>query len=230
MKYTFCEKIIWYAMNGTIVDFLNIKHPNWNIKLIKSKAKKRYKQIIEESPDIGSITKNSLRTCLSSGALWLAFYETCEEKIKDEEFGEMVKATIKSPIIAKAFSSKNPFTKKAQLKKEKSIKKANEASNSEFNWKAEFIKGRDEEEYTIIYKQCGICALAKKENHPELVKYMCVLDTLSVDMFGGVLYRTKTLAEGKDCCDFYICKKDSHWNLQKEKNKCSHIPNNTKKE
>ena len=83
MKYTFCEKIIWYAMNGTIVDFLNTKHPNWNIKLIKSKAKKRYKQIIEESPDIGSITKNSLRTCLSSGALWLAFYETCEEKIKD---------------------------------------------------------------------------------------------------------------------------------------------------
>ena len=48
MKYTFCEKIIWYAMNGTIVDFLNIKHPNWNIKLIKSKAKKRYKQIIED--------------------------------------------------------------------------------------------------------------------------------------------------------------------------------------
>ena len=100
------------------------------------------------------------------------------------------------------------------MKKEESIKKGNKASDSEFNWKAEFIKGRDEEEYTIIYKQCGICALAKKENHPELVKYMCVLDTLSVDMFGGVLYRTKTLAEGKDCCDFYICKKGSHWDLK----------------
>ena len=44
---------------------------------------------------------------------------------------------------------------------------------------------------------------------------MCVLDTLSVDMFGGVLYRTKTLAEGRDCCDFYICKKGSHWDLKK---------------
>ena len=98
--------------------------------------------------------------------------EILREKIKDEEFGEMVKASIKSPMIEKAFSSKNPFTQKAQMKKEESIKKGNKASDSEFNWKAEFIKGRDEEEYTIIYKQCGICALAKKENHPELVKYL----------------------------------------------------------
>ena len=36
------------------------------------------------------MTKNSLRICLSGAALWLAFYESCEEKIKDEEFGEMV--------------------------------------------------------------------------------------------------------------------------------------------
>ena len=214
MKYTFCEKIIWHAMSGAIVDFLASEHPNWDIGLVKSKANKRYRQIIADSPDIGGLSKNSLRTCLSSGALWLAFYESCEEKISDEEFGEMVKATINAPIIAKAFSAKNPFTEKAQMKKEKSVKRDNNASDSEFNWKTEFIKGRDKDEYTIIYKQCGICALAKKENHPELVKYMCTLDTLSVDMFGGVLRRTKTLAEGKDCCDFYICKKGSHWDLK----------------
>ena len=126
----------------------------------------------------------------------------------------MVEATMKAPIIVKAFSSKNPFTKKAQIKKEKSVKRDNKASDSEFNWNTEFIKGRDENEYTIIYKQCGICALASKLNHPELVKYMCALDIMSVDMLGGVLHRTKTLAEGKDCCDFYICKKGSRWDLK----------------
>lgn len=214
MKYTFCEKVLWYAMNKTIINFLNIKHPNWDIKLLKSNAKKRYKEIVTDLPDIGSITKNSLRICLSGGALWLAFYETCEEKITYDEFGEMVEATMKAPIIVKAFSSKNPFTKKAQIKKEKSVKRDNKASDSEFNWNTEFIKGRDENEYTIIYKQCGICALARKLNHPELVKYMCALDIMSVDMLGGVLHRTKTLAEGKDCCDFYICKKGSRWDLK----------------
>ena len=215
MKYTFCEKIIWHVMNKTITDFLKSKHHNWNIKSLRNRAKDRYKQVIEELPDIGSITANSLRICLSGATLWLAFYESCEEKIKDEEFGEMVEAAMRAPIVVKAFSSKNPFTAKAQKKKEESVKRGNKASNSEFNWNADFIKGRDNEEYTIIYKQCGICALARKLGHPELVKYMCALDTISVDAFGGVLHRTKTLAEGKDCCDFYICKKGSHWDLEK---------------
>ena len=40
---------------------------------------------------------------------------------------------------------------------------------------------------------------------------MCALDIMSIDMMGGVLHRTKTLAEGKDSCDFYICKKGSKW-------------------
>lgn len=211
MKYTYCEKIIWLAMNRTILNFFSKKHSNWNIKLLKKKAKQRYKQIMLELPNIGSLTQNSLRICLSGSALWLAFYESCEEKIENEEFGEMVKATMQSPLIVKAFSSKKPFNKKAQIKKAKSVTRDNNASNSEFNWKTEFIKGRDENEYTIIYKKCGICALAKKLNHQELVKYMCVLDVMSVDMIGGVLHRTKTLAEGKDCCDFYICKKGSKW-------------------
>lgn len=206
-KYTYCEKLIWYAMNKTMTEFLSKRHPNWNIKLLKIKSQKRYKQIITELPDIGSVTKNSLRICLSGAALWLAFYESCEEKIIAEEFGEMVKATMSSPLIIEAFSLKKPFTKKSQTKKEKTVTRDNRASDSEFNWKTEFIKGRDENEYTIIYKKCGICALAKKLNHLELVKYMCVLDTMSVDMLGGVLHRTKILAEGKDCCDFHFYRK-----------------------
>lgn len=211
MKYTYCEELMWLAMNKAIVDFLEKEHSNWNIKLLKINAKKRYKQIITELTDIGSLTKNSLRICLSGAAIWLAFYESCEEPIKDEEFGEMVKITMTSPLIVKAFSSKKPFTKKAQNKKEKSVERDNRASDSEFNWKTEFLKGRDENEYTIIYKKCGICALARKLNHTNLVKYMCVLDIMSVDMLGGVLHRTQTLAEGKECCDFYICKKGSKW-------------------
>lgn len=44
---------------------------------------------------------------------------------------------------------------------------------------------------------------------------MCVLDTLSVEWMGGVLYRTKTLAGGGDCCDFYMCKKGSKWDAER---------------
>lgn len=39
MKYTYCETLIWYAMNKAIIDFLSEKHPNWNIKLLRINTK-----------------------------------------------------------------------------------------------------------------------------------------------------------------------------------------------
>ena len=51
-----------------------------------------------------------------------------------------------------------------------------------------------------------------------LVPYMCALDTMSIGWMGGVLHRTKTLATGGDCCDFYICKRDSKWDRERKRN------------
>ena len=43
--------------------------------------------------------------------------------------------------------------------------------------------------------------------HPELINHMCQMDYISIDMMGCILYRTKTLATGGDCCDFHVVKK-----------------------
>ncbi len=51
--------------------------------------------------------------------------------------------------------------------------------------------------------------LAGTTDTPELIKYMCQMDYISIDMMGSVLYRTKTLATGGDCCDFHVVKKGS---------------------
>lgn len=71
----------------------------------------------------------------------------------------------------------------------------------------ETIPGRDADEYTINYHRCGLCALGKQEHLEELIPYMCAMDFISADLMGGVLYRTGTLAEGAEKCDFYICKR-----------------------
>lgn len=42
---------------------------------------------------------------------------------------------------------------------------------------------------------------------------MCEMDYISVELMGGVLHRTGTLATGASCCDFYICKKGSKWDV-----------------
>lgn len=215
MKYTYCEKLMWFAMNGTIFKLLKEKMPDSDNKQWKKKSKERYKEIIFMLDDIGDMMKNPLRVSLSGGALWVAVYESAPKKMSEELFSEMVTETMNAPIIKKAFGGKNPFSLDYQKKKVEKDKIANSMSSSPFNWNTETIPGRDDNEYTTIYHQCGLCELGRKLGHSELIPYMCQMDYISVDMMGGVLHRTKTLATGGDCCDFYVCKKGSKWDNDK---------------
>ena len=66
--------------------------------------------------------------------------------------------------------------------------------------------------FTTVRSVCP----GRQEGLPHLIPYLCALDTMSVDWMGGRLYRTKTLAAGGDCCDFYICKKGSRWDKERQ--------------
>lgn len=213
MRNTLCEKLTWLVLSPISFKFIEEHFQGVDIKTIKKKTKINYKVMIKRTPDIGRFKKNSLRVCLTSGIFWFSLYDAMEGKMDKSEFGEMVVVSIKIPLLRNSFKKEKPFSFKAQQKKFKKNKTANEASASEFNWNAEFIFGRDENEYTIIYHRCGLCALGKQEHHEELVPYICKLDYPCIDFMGGVLKRTKTLAEGNDCCDFYICKKGSKWDF-----------------
>lgn len=48
MKYSYCEKLMWLAMNGVIFELLKEKTPDVDCKQWKKKSKERYKQIISE--------------------------------------------------------------------------------------------------------------------------------------------------------------------------------------
>ncbi|EFI41536.1 L-2-amino-thiazoline-4-carboxylic acid hydrolase [Peptoniphilus sp. oral taxon 386] len=211
MKNSLCEKIIWYALSPTIFQFIKQYWKDIDIKNVKRISKNNYKDIIKRTPDIGSLRKNPLRVCLTSGILWLSIYEAMEGKMNQEQFEEMVSATIEAPMLKKNFQKQKAFDIKTQKKKTEKNKIANAASDSEFNWNTELILGRDENEYTIIYHRCGLCALGKQEHHEELIPYMCKMDYETITMMGGVLKRKGTIATGADCCDFYICKKGSKW-------------------
>ncbi len=211
MKNSLCEKIMWYALSPTIFQFIKQYWKNIDIKNVKRISKNNYKDMIKRTPDIGSLRKNPLRVCLTSGILWLSIYDTMEGKMNQEQFGEMVSATIEAPMLKKNFQKQKAFDIKTQKKKIEKNKIANAASDSEFNWSTELILGRDENEYTVIYHRCGLCALGKQEYHEELIPYMCKMDYETIAMMGGVLKRKGTIATGADCCDFYVCKKGSKW-------------------
>lgn len=211
MKNSLCEKIMWYVLSPTIFQFIKQYWKDIDIKNVKRISKKNYKDMIKRTPDIGSLRKNPLRVCLTSGILWLSIYEAIEGKMDQEQFGEMVSATMEAPILKKNFQKQKAFDIKTQKKKIEKNKIANAVSDSEFNWNTELILGRDENEYTVIYHRCGLCALGKQEHHEELIPYMCKMDYETIAMMGGVLKRKGTIATGADCCDFYICKKGSKW-------------------
>lgn len=202
---------MWYVLSPTIFQFIKQYWKDIDIKNVKRISKRNYKDMIKRTPEIGSLRKNPLRVCLTSGILWLSIYEAMEGKMDQEQFGEMVSATMEAPILKKNFQKQKAFDIKTQKKKIEKNKIANAASDSEFNWNTELILGRDENEYTMIYHRCGLCALGKQEHHEELIPYMCKMDYETITMMGGVLKRKGTIATGADCCDFYICKKGSKW-------------------
>lgn len=184
---------------------------NLDLKYLKKLSKNNYKAMIRRTPDIGNVMKNSLRMVLACGMLWFSIYDAMEGKMSHDEFGDMVIATTESKLLQKNFKDKKSFTLKAQKKEIEKHKIANAVSNSEFNWNTEFILGRDENEYTTIYHQCGLCALGRQEHHEDLIPYFCKLDYKFIEFMGGVLKRSGTIATGANYCDFYICKKGSKW-------------------
>lgn len=217
MKYTYCETLMWVALASSSFRYLAAQEPSWNIPALKKKSRQIYHQIIARTPDIGSMMKNPLRVCLSGGAFWLAVYKAAEGRMSEQRFKGMVDAGMQSPLVMASFKGKikTAFTLEAQQKRAAVMELGN-ATDDPFHWGGEVVFGRDNEEYSIIYRKCGLCALGRQEGLAHLVPYLCALDTMSIDWMGGRLYRTKTLAAGGDCCDFYICKKDSRWDKERQ--------------
>lgn len=217
MNYSFCERLMWAAMAPAAFRYLEDCEPGWDISALKRSTKQVYRQMVARTPDIGPVTKNMLRVCLAGGMLWLSIYKAAEGKMSEECFGGMVDASIRSPLIVAGFKrkGKTAFTLEAQQKRAANAASP-DADQNRFQWNADFIFGRDLEEFTVRYTQCGLCALGRQEGLLHLVPYLCVLDTMSIEWMGGSLYRTQTLATGGDCCDFYVCKKGSHWDKQLE--------------
>ena len=215
MKYTFCEKLMWFALAGPSFQYLESRGRS----VSKKKSKAIFRQMVARTPDIGSLMENPLRICLSGGMVWLSIYEAAEGKLEETVFGEMVTTSMASPLIIASFKAKakTAFTIEKQQNRADVAARTNPlCGDNPFHWNAEVILGRDADEYTLNYHQCGLCALGKQEGLFHLVPYMCVLDIMSIDWMGGVLHRTKTLATGGDCCDFHICRKGSRWDVQKD--------------
>lgn len=179
MTYTYCEAAMWHIMMPAAFRYLSKTEPDWDMPALKRRSKQIYRQIVSRTPDIGSMTKNPLRVCMTGGMLWLSVFEAAEGRMSEERFEGMVNASMKTPLVQKSYRSKAKiaFTLKAQ-KKRMAFAARTDAADNPYQWDAEVILGQDADEYTILYHQCGLCALGRQEGLSHLVPYMCALDTI----------------------------------------------------
>lgn len=173
-----------------------------DIKSYKKSVKHEYKNMLLRTPDIGG---SSLEMNLYIAAFVFSLHKAEPDKITPAVVDAMVTAVFNSPFMIKAHKNKKCtlFTDKVQDKKVKeSI--ASQTSEYALDWKFRYEKGVDE--FYNTYTECGICKLGIRENCFEFVPCLCNMDERNYRNEGGQLHRTKTLAQGDDCCDFHVTK------------------------
>lgn len=200
LKYGLFAKAVELMCFKSALARLSVIYPDMDMKKYKKKVQQEFKAMLLRTPDIGG---SSLEANLYIAAFVFSLHKAEPERITPDVVDEMVTAVFDSPFIVKVHKNKKCvlFTDKVQDKKVKeSI--ASQASTYELDWKFHYEKGVDE--FYNTYTECGICKLGKRENCFEFVPCLCNMDERNYRNDGGELHRTKTLAQGDDCCNFHV--------------------------
>lgn len=200
LKYgMFAKAVEWMCFKPALGKLATIC-PEMDMVVYKKRVQKEYKAMLLRTPDIGG---SSLEANLYIAAFVFSLYKAEPAKITPAIMDEMVTAVFDFPFIVKVHKNKKCtlFTDKVQDKKVKESR-ASQTSNYELDWKFQYEKGVDE--FYNTYTECGICKLGIRENCFAFVPCLCNMDERNYRNEGGQLHRTKTLANGDDCCDFHV--------------------------
>ena len=202
LKYGIIAKAVELLCFKSALGRLAELRPEMNMRDYRKRVKREYRAMLLRTPDIGG---SSLEMNLYIAAFVFSLHKAEPEKITPDIVNEMVTAVFDSPFMIKAHKNKKCtlFTDKVQDKKF-AESRASQNSPYELDWKFQYKKGNNE--FYNTYTECGICKLGIRENCFEFVPCLCNMDERNYRNEGGKLHRTKTLAQGGDCCDFHVTK------------------------
>ncbi len=202
LKYGLLAKGIEMMCFKPALEALKGFYPDMDLVSYKQKVKKEFKAMLLRTPDIGG---SSLEANLYIAAFVFSLHKAEPNKITPQIVDAMVTAVFDSPFMVKAHKNKKctMFDDKVQDKK-LAESRASQNSKYELDWKFDYQKGVNE--FYNTYTQCGICKLGQRENCFEFVPCLCNMDERNYRNEGGQLHRTKTLAQGHECCDFHVTK------------------------
>ena len=210
MKTGIIDRAIFAILSKTCVKELIKEHLDWDGRAIRRHAKKRFFMMLKETPDIGSFRENCMKINLVGGAVWFSIFEAVEElygRMPDDLYFKMCNATFAVPVMRRRFQRMPFFNEAYQDKYARKIDKANRIK-SEYNWTSEFKKGAPDFA-TMRFTTCGLCALARRTGHMDILPIMCRTDYTVAKLLGVNLHRDRTLATGDSSCDYLYTRPDS---------------------
>ncbi|MDO4634259.1 MAG: L-2-amino-thiazoline-4-carboxylic acid hydrolase [Eubacteriales bacterium] len=170
--------------------------------IAKKQLKKEYGRVVAGAKDIG---KSRMMSAYCLGAIFIAAYRLNQNA---EENYEILRDGLKESLIfRKALGNADQYLSEKKMAGRREWERQSHLRKYENEWVVDVLEGNEEYDLGYDYHECGICKLCKAEGSPEIAKYLCKLDFLLADLMGMKLVRTKTLAEGADCCDFRYSRK-----------------------
>lgn len=175
-------------------------------KNVVKKARHKYYWIVKRIPSFDKEDRYYLN--ILSCAMFSSFLLCLPKKLTLEEATTLYKNGSTNKIMIKFIAREIDYTKKGQEKiKQDAIRSLNR--DNQFTWKYDYIKGKDNREYTLIMHTCGIRRLMNYLGLRDYVKAMCSFDYDLAKMNHTEFSRTMTLENGDECCDcHYLYKKE----------------------
>lgn len=171
-------------------------------------TRQEFQRLIPEIPYIGG-KKNRLTRVLIGCTMVLALYRVLKSRGRSvEEIGKMVVEIEEDRVQSypKFFVRLLGRFIHSPLGKNRIKKMVSEnCQNQPYpgGWVATFIEGnREEFDFGIDYTECGLCKFFHLQGADEVAQYLCLGDYVNQRAMDSGFFRSTTLAEGGDRCDF----------------------------
>jgi hypothetical protein len=188
-----------------VVDYISKQSSLEAANEISTEAAINIKKILPDLPYVGGDDHPGTRFIVTAGQ-WIALYKPMAKRgYKALEVGRMMYLISEDQL--KDVPADELEKQKALTYNDEYINLMKQWTEStsfyECDWKADFVEGNGVEfDWGLNYRTCPCFELFKEQNAKQLAPLFCLLDFPEARQIESGFFRTKTLAQGDDLCNF----------------------------
>jgi len=174
---------------------------------IIQETRQEFERLIPEIPYIGGKANNLTQDLIDCTVLLALYQVLTREGFRIEEIGkiviEMEKKRVQSyPRFVLKLLGKLIHSPLGKNRLKKTARKSQE-HRYPGGWVSVYIEGDGKEfDFGIDYLECGLCKFFHQQDADEFTPYLCQFDYVQQRAMGTGFFRSMTLAEGAERCDF----------------------------